>query len=133
METSLQSPDYDALLLVSSPNQPLKSTQLSAVINSAFTLDPTLETETAILPLPDLAAKRLVHAPTGPIDPDYDDVRVLKRAAAKGMKRALKAGVKRPLLVLEENPAFENGDLVTLLGALQALYVVRTADRCFHL
>ncbi|XP_068896981.1 putative aminopeptidase W07G4.4 [Tenebrio molitor] len=123
VETSLQSPDYDALLLVSSPNQLLKSTQLSAVINSAFTLDPTLETETAILPLPDLAAKRLVHAPTGPIDPDYDDVRVLKRAAAKGMKRALKAGVKRPLLVLEENPAFENGDLVTLLGALQALYV----------
>ncbi|RZB40961.1 aminopeptidase W07G4.4, partial [Asbolus verrucosus] len=123
IENSLQSADYDGLLLVSSPNQLLKSTKLSTIINDAFSYDPALETETAVLPVPDLPAKRLVHAPTGPIDPDYDDVRVFKNAAVKGMKRALKAGVTKPLLVLEENPAFENTELVTLLGALQALYV----------
>lgn len=60
---------------------------------------------------------------TGPLDPDYDDARVFKRTAAVGIKRALKAGSKRPLLVLEENN-FKNGQLVALLGALEALYTV---------
>lgn len=38
--------------------------------------------------------------------------------------RALKAGVKCPLLVLLPDDRFENVELVTLLGALEALYVV---------
>jgi hypothetical protein len=38
--------------------------------------------------------------------------------------RALKAGVKAPLLVLPSHPAFQQSELVTLLGALEALYVV---------
>lgn len=87
-------------------------------------LDPALESEIGILPAPDLPGKRLVHAPTGKIDPDYDDVRVLKNAAFKGMKRALKAKITKPLLILDATK-FENGALAILLGALQALYVVR--------
>lgn len=38
--------------------------------------------------------------------------------------RALKAGVKRPMLVLLPDERFENVELVTLLGALEGLYVV---------
>lgn len=38
--------------------------------------------------------------------------------------RALKAGVKCPLLVLLPDDRFENVELVTLLGALEGLYVV---------
>lgn len=41
--------------------------------------------------------------------------------------RALSAGVKRPLLSLfpvPNNPVFRYGNLVSTLGALQALYVV---------
>jgi hypothetical protein len=38
--------------------------------------------------------------------------------------RALKAGVKAPLLVLPSHPTFRQSELVTLLGALEALYVV---------
>lgn len=71
-----------------------------------------------------------MHAPTGPIDPDYDDVRIFRETAAKGIKRALKSGITKPLLVLEENPIFENSELATLLGALQALYVV-SGTICF--
>ncbi|XP_063925456.1 putative aminopeptidase W07G4.4 [Zophobas morio] len=123
VETSLQSPDYDGLLLVSSPPLALKAAALAKTLKAAIALDPALESEVAVLPLPDLPAKRLVHAPTGKIDPDYHDVRVFRDAAVKGMQRALKAGITRPLLVLEEDPAFENSELVTLLGALQAVYV----------
>lgn len=125
IETSLQSVDYDGIILVSSPNQALKSASLTSIINKAFQYDPSLETEFAVLPIPDLPAGRLVHAPTGPIDPDFDDLRIFKETAAKGIKRALKSGIAKPLLVLEENPIFENSELATLLGALQALYVVR--------
>lgn len=38
--------------------------------------------------------------------------------------RALQAGVRNPLLVLLPDSRFENTELVTLLGALEALYVV---------
>jgi len=64
----------------------------------------------------------------GPIDPDYDDVRIFHKAASAGVKRALKAGSKQPLLVLfgEE---FKNGKLVTILGALDVLYTVRVAPK----
>lgn len=64
----------------------------------------------------------------GPIDADYDDVRIFKKAASAGVKRAVKAGSKRPLLVLfgEE---FKNGKLVTILGALDVLYTVSVAQK----
>lgn len=42
----------------------------------------------------------------------------------RSLVRALKAGVKRPLLVLLPDARFENAELVTLLGALEGLYVV---------
>jgi len=41
--------------------------------------------------------------------------------------RALKAGIKKPLLSLlpvsSKNPAYKHGNLVSILGALHALYV----------
>ncbi|KAK0183044.1 hypothetical protein PV327_001122 [Microctonus hyperodae] len=50
--------------------------------------------------------------------------------------RAIDAGVRCPMIVLQPDLRFENAELVTLLGALEALYVpleVReiSADRCY--
>lgn len=59
------------------------------------------------------------------MDVDYDDIRSIKRAAYAGTKRAIKAGLKRPLVVLHEHPRFQNAELVTLLAVLEAAYVVR--------
>nr|XP_023021022.1 putative aminopeptidase W07G4.4 [Leptinotarsa decemlineata] len=122
VENLLESPDYDGIILVSSPDQKLKCSQLQSVISDALKYDPSLKTELVILPI-SLPAARLVHSPTGPIDVDYDDVRIFKSSASDAIKRALKAGIKKPLLVLEEHPRFEHAELVTLLGALEALYV----------
>ncbi|XP_066964452.1 putative aminopeptidase W07G4.4 isoform X1 [Macrobrachium rosenbergii] len=66
---------------------------------------------------------RLVYAPTGQLNRDYDDVRRFADAAAAGIKRAIKAGIKRPLLVHVPDQSYQHADLVTLLGALHALYV----------
>lgn len=46
--------------------------------------------------------------------------------------RALQAGVKSPLLVLLPDDRFENVELVTLLGALEALYVVSSIPRIIY-
>lgn len=121
VETSVESPEYDGILLVAAPDQTLKCSKLNTVIQNALKLDSALKTEIAVLPI-DLPAKRLIYSPTGPIDLDYDDVRSLKNSAVAGVKRALKAGVRKLLLVLEEYPVFESSELVTLLGALEALY-----------
>ncbi|XP_072391628.1 putative aminopeptidase W07G4.4 isoform X1 [Diabrotica undecimpunctata] len=121
VETSIESPDYDGILLVSAPDQKLKSSKLNSLLQDALSFDQSLKTEIGVLQT-DLPARRVIYSPTGPIDTDYDDVRIFKNSAAAGIKRALKTGVKKLLVVLEEYPAFENTELVTLLGVLEALY-----------
>ncbi|CAG5123821.1 unnamed protein product, partial [Candidula unifasciata] len=66
---------------------------------------------------------RLIYSATGPLDRDYDDVRRYADAAEAGIKRALSAGSKRPLLVCPLDPRFEKAGIVASLAVLQALYV----------
>ncbi len=49
-------------------------------------VDNALETNGAVVPI-DLPSKRVVYAPTGKLDRDYDDVRRFSEAAEKGIKR----------------------------------------------
>eukprot|EP00128_Syssomonas_multiformis_P007860 Colp12_sorted_trinity150504_noHs@987 len=65
--------------------------------------------------------RRLVFAPTGPLDRDYDDVRNFKDAAAKGADRARQAGAKRPLFVIQDD-SFRRSTEVSLLSALATLH-----------
>lgn len=89
-ERSLESKDYDGIVLVSAEGgKQIKSDVLRSAVSEALEYDPCLRTELAILPLKTIGS-RLVHAPVGPIDLDYDDVRIFKNTAAKGVKRALK-------------------------------------------
>lgn len=118
-------------------------------------MDSALEKEVVVLKVPGLPGNRLVFAPTGPVNRDYDDVRRFSDAAASGIKRsdvcphyvtfwhhrpsdpyvtvslicvssrALKAGMQRPLLVCPQHQDYKTCRLVAALGALQALYMVR--------
>ena len=67
-----------------------------------------------------------VFSPTGPLNRDYDDVRRFLDAAVKGMKRTIKAGSKKPVLVVPTTygEQFTDAVLVTWLGAFYALYTV---------
>jgi leucyl aminopeptidase len=59
-----------------------------------------------------------------PLDIDnYSDVREYFKSAKNGVERALKAGFKKPVIVLPSTPKFKSGELSSLLGALAALYV----------
>lgn len=65
----------------------------------------------------------IIYSPVGELK-DYDDVRNYGNAAAKVMKRAIKAGAKSPLLILPNKSAkYDLAGMNTLMGALAELYV----------
>jgi len=69
----------------------------------------------------------VIWSSTGPLNRDHDDVRMFKDASVKGVKRALKAGKRAPLLAVantqNNGTEYQDGLLVSLLAALEAVYV----------
>lgn len=76
-----------------------------------------------------MPGKRLVLAPTGDLSLDYADVRSVGEAAAAGIKRALAAGARAPLLLVSlgtlagNQERFDNALQVAIMDALAAVYV----------
>jgi len=66
--------------------------------------------------------ERFVLSPTGPINRCEDDVRRFFDAAEAGIKRAFKAGARKPLLLAIPDENFSESLLVTILGAMHAIY-----------
>ncbi|XP_014241640.1 putative aminopeptidase W07G4.4 [Cimex lectularius] len=119
----LSSKDYDGIVFVShSLKEENVPDQLRKVVTEAAELDKHVHETVSVLKT-DLPAKRLVYSPTGPLNSDYHDVRSYGEAAKKGVLRALKSGVKCPLVVLVRPSQFPKADLVTLLGVMEGLYV----------
>lgn len=124
-----ESGEFDAVVLVSTGLGPNHlqgvAEKYRAPLATYKEVNEKAEDETFVLALPDkFSIKRLVYSPTGPLNRDYDDVRRFEDAACKGVKRALAAGSKRPLVVLPStNGNFAQFHVVTVLGALHALYV----------
>lgn len=121
-EENLQSPEYDGVVLVSNLPPGEQPSPFGTVLAEASKLDQSLGSEIGVFSV-NLPSKRFIYSPTGPICPDYDDVRSFADAAKKGISRALRAGVKSPLLVVPSSDTFKQAELVTVLGALEALYV----------
>jgi len=123
-ESSLSSSEYDGIILVgdslSKLTGPLEVLYKALKAQEQFDSSVTKDGACVAVPLP---AGRLIYAPTGPLNRDYDDVRRFADAASAGVKKALKVGVQRPLLVRAPDNTFPDADLVTLCGALHALYV----------
>ncbi|XP_059468370.1 putative aminopeptidase W07G4.4 [Neocloeon triangulifer] len=120
-------PSSDGILLICQQLETAKSSGLPsalfAPIEDQAGVDEALHSEGAVLKT-QLPQKRLVYAPTGPLNPDFDDVRSFAETGAKAVKRALKAGIKFPVLVLPpSSPDYPECDLISLLGVLEALYV----------
>jgi len=101
------------------------ASSFSSVLVKQSQIDASFEAEGGIVAAP-VASGRVVFSPTGPLNRDYSDVRSYGDAAVKGIKKAISAGVKRPLLTLapaSNNPIYQHANLVSVLGAFHALYV----------
>jgi leucyl aminopeptidase len=125
---------FDALVVVHAPLARAgsagfdgsKLTGLGAIdsaVARASALDARVGQDVTLVPAPEVAGGRLVLAPTGPLDRDFDDVRRVGDAARAGVLRARDAGAKRPLLVVAGAGRFEQAQQVALLGGLSGLWV----------
>ncbi|XP_013394128.1 putative aminopeptidase W07G4.4 [Lingula anatina] len=118
---------YDAVVVVTDSIDKLTGNleNIKAVLQDYEHVDGKLENpgfvhfiKTDVVP-----SKRLIFAPTGPLNRDYDDVRRFADAANRGINRAVAAGSNNPLLVRPVDDSFPKAGLVTSLGAMQVLYV----------
>merc|ERR1739844_480702 len=98
------------------PEETIKE-PLKAYVN----IDPSGEKGVFVVPT-NLVPKKIVFSGTGALDNDYDDVRSYANAACAGIKKAIETGSKAPLLYVKEKK-FDKAGLVSILGALKALYV----------
>lgn len=121
----LKNQNFDGILLVTQFHLtlPPELEDLKAPLEEYGSVDRGLWEEVVVLKVPGLPGNRLVFASTGPVNRDYDDVRRFSDAAVNGIKRALKAGMQRPLLVCPPHKDYKNSTLVAALGALHALYM----------
>jgi len=97
--------------------------KLKPVIAGYIAVDSKGGSTPSLIVTGEVPSRRLVYSPTGPLDRDQDDVRSIADAAEAGIKRALGAGSKKPLLVRPVDTVFADADLCALLGALHAVYV----------
>ncbi|KAJ8005770.1 hypothetical protein DPEC_G00121340 [Dallia pectoralis] len=123
--TDCKNHNYDGVVLVtqSYDTLPKELDCLKGPLQDYSSVDCGLDDEVVVLKVPGLPGNRLVFASTGPVNRDYDDVRRFSDAAGKGIKRALKAGIQRPLLICPRHGTYDKSTLVAALGALQALYM----------
>uniref|UniRef100_A0A672YJH8 Putative aminopeptidase W07G4.4 n=1 Tax=Sphaeramia orbicularis TaxID=375764 RepID=A0A672YJH8_9TELE len=123
--TDLRNQNFDGIVLVSQNHDSLSPELecLKAPLQDYSSVDSGLADEVVVLRVPGLPGNRLVFASTGPVNRDYDDARRFSDAAINGIKRALKAGMQRPLLVCPPHKDYPNSPLVAALGALHALYM----------
>ena len=116
---------HDAVILVTSAKGCTASPQINSLIQKVAEVDQRVGSETLLLHSNELVGGRLVLAPTGPINRDYDDVRCFGDAAARAIEIAKNAGSQNPLLIVEGIPgdaAYANAKSVCYLSACQALW-----------
>lgn len=95
--------------------------QLRPIFENAKKYDKAFDSEVSCIKS-DAFDPVVIYAPLADLD-EYDDVRRYAEAGKRAMERAIKAGCKAPVLVLPSTPKYKFGDIVTLLGALEAFYV----------
>lgn len=94
-----------------------------AAIDAQRAIDARASALTTLIGCDAAPGRRLVLAPTGPVQRDHDDVRRYAEAARNGVRRARDAGARAPLVVLAAPPRdarYVHAIHVTALEALGA-------------
>lgn len=128
--TSLNESNCDALILVSYSDKTTFTgsyEKYGSHVEEQKKFDAKFSKEGGLILLKETPFKRLVYAPIGPVNRDFDDIRNFSDAAVRGISRALKAGSRNPLIVLPNGDAvpkkYSYFDLAIVLGIYQILYV----------
>ncbi len=117
--------DFDAVLVIGRWGESRLPATIQEAIERIRRVHAAINDRVGLHVAPELAGGRLVLAPTGALDHDYDDVRSFAEAAAEATLLARDAGSRRPLLLVTgvpSDPRFAQAREVALLGAAAALW-----------
>jgi len=129
LASDLKDAHYDGVVVVVDASEPLTGPlqAISGSVKQYLELDAAAKSDVGVIVSPDIPSRRVFFSPTGPLNRDYDDVRRYQDAAEKGIKRALAAGCKSPVLVSLghslQHHQYQLAARVAVLGALHAAYV----------
>lgn len=121
---SLWHNDADALIVIAA-NVTELGDELNTLLRPYLAVDARLTSKVNLIVNDQVPGKRLVLAPTGPLNRDFDDVRRVYDAAKSAILEAKAAGSVRPVLTVigtEHLDAYQNALEVAFLGACQALW-----------
>ncbi|WP_394228205.1 M17 family metallopeptidase [Pseudoalteromonas spongiae] len=126
-------PQYVDSLIIISPDLALLPNDFRDSVMATAQFDKRIGQKALLLVNDNAPGKRLVIAPTGLLERDYDDVRRYFDAAKQGVLEAKQAGATNPaILVLGQlDERYQQATTVAYLGACQALWQPLEA-REFH-
>eukprot|EP00794_Sanderia_malayensis_P005103 gene5103-5750_t len=121
----LKAGEWDSVIIVAeSLNWSVNQFEnLKDAIADAAKSDKAVLTDPTVLYLKNELFKWMVYAPCGPVNKEYEDTRKYYDATIEAVKRALKAGHRKPLIVAPGKFTLDDHSLVILLAALEACYV----------
>jgi leucyl aminopeptidase len=131
VSASLDCTSHDALIIISNDFSHLPNTPLRDAILDQAQVDSRIGNQVTLLVI---AGKRVVLAPTGPLNRDYDDVRRYYDAAKLAINEAKASGSVNPAIylpALNTDSRYQHALEVAYLGACQALWQPLEA-REFH-
>ncbi|MBL4856135.1 MAG: peptidase M17 [Idiomarina sp.] len=115
----------DALILIGNFDS-IDDSALAETIQQAQITDQRVGKQPLLLKADGVPGQRLVAAPTGPLNRDFDDVRQVFDAAHAAAKVAQDAGARHPVIALNNvnvnDERYQQAFLAAYLGFCQALY-----------
>ncbi|TKR67010.1 hypothetical protein L596_023227 [Steinernema carpocapsae] len=120
---------FDGVIVVGHCLKELKAqASLAGLYNtleSYFQINAGARDSTSLIPIDKsiVPSGRIIYSGTGPVHRDFDDVRRYSTAAQAGMRMALSAGIRAPILATVPHKRFAQAELVSALGSLHPLYI----------
>lgn len=116
---------YDAVIYLGPEGLLSQHPQLTETFATMAQVDQRVGKQVVLVHAAAAPGQRLVIAPTGPLERDYDDVRRYADAAEKAIRVACDAGSRRPALVVVKPDSlsqYQHAAQVAYLAACQALW-----------
>jgi leucyl aminopeptidase len=123
-DAALADPRWDALIVIAQDVTTIPHLAIKQAIQQAAAFDQRIGRSLTLLINAQVPGQRLVLAPTGPLQRDYDDVRNIADVAKQAMLEAKAAGAKQPLVWLDAMPdeRYKFAAEVVFLAMAQALW-----------
>lgn len=96
---------YDAVVLVSAKAHLEGFEPINQALEQAGKVDKRVGEQNVFIHCSDICGGRLIHAVTGKLDKDYDDVRNFSDAAKTGVQMAKEAGAINPAIIVAQVPS----------------------------